>query len=125
MLDVVHDICRRLPGSRVRFPFGPTTVVYSVEQRMFALVGLDHVPPRLNLKCDPARAIELREQYPAITAGYHMNKRHWNTVLLDGSVPQQLVEELIVGSYRLVVGKLPRQIRALYLAQLDRLGIGR
>ncbi|MCX7930243.1 MAG: MmcQ/YjbR family DNA-binding protein [Chlorobi bacterium] len=123
MLDVIDVCCRRLPAVEVRFPFGPETLVYAVEGRMFALVGLDHIPTRLNLKCDPNRAIELREQYAAITPGYHMNKRHWNTILLDGSVPLHLVEELIVHSYRLVVARLPRMRRQWYEAELARRGI--
>lgn len=104
----------------MRFPFGPTALVYSVEQRIFALVGLDHVPPWLNLKCEPSRALELREQYAAIQPGYHMNKRHWNTLVLDGSLPQVLVNDLIVHSYRLVIAQLPRRNRHQYEAALSR-----
>lgn len=123
MLEWICQQCRQFPGAVERFPFGPDVLVYSVEQRMFALVGVDRVPPWLNLKCDPNRAIELREQYAAITPGYHMNKRHWITIRLDGSVPLHLVEDLIVHSYRLVVARLPRMRRQWYEAELARRGI--
>src|SRR5690606_9566295 len=84
--------CLALPEAEETFPFGPDVVVYKVRGKIFALALLDDVPPRLNLKCDPDRALELRDRYPGITPGYHMNKRHWNTVRLDGSVPSRLVQ---------------------------------
>ncbi len=120
MLDQIFAYCQHLPGSTLRFPFGPETLVYSVEHRMFALIGIDHVPLWINLKCDPVRAIELREQYAAIRPGYHMNKRHWNTLVLDGSLPQVLINDLIVHSYRLVIAQLPRRNRHQYEAELSR-----
>ncbi len=119
MLDQIIAYCQDLPGAMLRFPFGQETLVYSVERRMFALIGIDHAPPRLNLKCDPTYAIELREHYAAIQPGYHMNKRHWNTILLSGSLPQNLITELILHSYRLVVLTLPRSLRHHYLAALE------
>jgi predicted DNA-binding protein (MmcQ/YjbR family) len=79
---------------------------------MFALVPLSAEPETVNLKCDPARALELREAYPGIRPGYHQNKRHWNTVDLDGSVEDDVVRGLIADSYDLVVAALPRTIRA-------------
>ncbi|MFN3793298.1 MAG: MmcQ/YjbR family DNA-binding protein [Chitinophagaceae bacterium] len=72
---------------------------------MFLLISLDTVPVQFNAKCDPERAIELREQYASILPGYHMNKQHWNTIILDGSVPMKLVRELIDHSYELVAKK--------------------
>lgn len=78
---------------------------------MFALVPEDADPQTVNLKCDPELAIELRAQFAAIEPGYHMNKRHWNTVALDGTVPQPLLGELIAQSYDLVVSKLPKRVR--------------
>jgi predicted DNA-binding protein (MmcQ/YjbR family) len=101
--------CLRLPGAAEEFPFGPETSVFKVEGKLFALSPLDAEPLRISLKCDPDLAVELRRQYPAITAGYHLNKRHWNTVELDGSIPDALLRELIEDSYDLVVAKLPRR----------------
>jgi len=78
---------------------------------MFALADVD-LFESINLKCDPERAVALREQYPGITGGYHMNKKHWNTIMMDGSVPDHLVYELIDHSYDLVVSKLPKTLKS-------------
>ena len=86
---------------------------YSKSQdRMFALVTLDDDPGRVNLKCDPDLALELRDRFPAVMPGYHANKRHWNTVELDGSIGSDELEEMIEHSYELVVSKLSRAARA-------------
>lgn len=92
-------------------PFGPDTLVYKVMGKAFALCGIDDFSG-VNLKCDPERAIELRERYAGIQPGYHMNKKHWNTVSTDGSVPLALFKELIDHSYDLVVNGLPKKDRA-------------
>lgn len=106
-MDVLtlSDLCLSLPGARASQPFGPDVIVYKVGGRMFAATRPDVCPPRVNLKCDPEQAIELREAYPAITPGWHMNKVHWNTVVLDGTVPSHLVRELVRHSYTLVVAR--------------------
>ncbi|MCP5542998.1 MAG: MmcQ/YjbR family DNA-binding protein [Akkermansiaceae bacterium] len=96
------------PGAEETTPFGPEVLVYKVAGKMFALTVPDDFPARLNLKCDPERAVDLRDRYEGITPGYHMNKRHWNTVRLDGSVPGDLLRDLIGHSYELVVASLPR-----------------
>ena len=96
------------PGAREDFPFDPVTLVAKVGGKMFALVGIDEVPLRLNLKSLPEQAEVLRELYSAVLPGYHMNKRHWNTVVLDGSLPDEDVLGMIDESYRLVVQGLPR-----------------
>ena len=83
-------------------------LVYKVGGKMFAATVPDEFPARVNLKCNPDRAVELREEYEGIIPGYHMNKKHWNTVLLDGSVPSMLVRELINNSYQLVASSLPK-----------------
>jgi len=111
LADVIGQ-CMRLPGAEETQPFGPEVLVYKVGGKMFALTAPEDVPPRLNLKCDPERALDLRDQYEAIRPGWHMNKRHWNTVVLDGSVPPGLVRELVAHSYRLVVASLPAKTRA-------------
>jgi predicted DNA-binding protein (MmcQ/YjbR family) len=93
------------------FPFGPTVAVFKVGGKMFAIVGLEGTPGSVSLKCDPGYAVALREQYPAVTAGYHLDKRHWNTVELDGSVPDDVLSEWIQDSYDLVNATLPRSKR--------------
>ena len=92
-------------------PFGPESLVQKVGGKMFALYSPGGEPLRMNLKCDPARALELREQYESIIPGYHMNKRHWNTLILDGSLPAALVKELIEHSYGLVFASLSKKVR--------------
>jgi predicted DNA-binding protein (MmcQ/YjbR family) len=100
--------CRGLPGATEGYPFGEGALVFKVGGKMFAILGADSV----SLKCDPVFAVAFREQYPAVTAGYHLDKRHWNTVVLDGSVPSEIVEEWIRDSYELVVSGLTRAQRA-------------
>ena len=99
-------------GSAEDFPFGPEALVYKVMRKMFALVAWDETPLRVSLKCDPVRALELRMEFDAIRGAYHMNKKHWNMVDLDGSVPSDLVLEMIDDSYDLVVKGMPRAVRA-------------
>lgn len=100
------------PGAEETTPFGPDVLVYKVGGKIFALTVPDEFPPRINLKCDPDRAVALREEHEAITPGYHMNKRHWNTVELGKSLPSKLVSELIDHSYDLVLASLPKAERA-------------
>ncbi|MCW1886746.1 MmcQ/YjbR family DNA-binding protein [Luteolibacter flavescens] len=100
------------PGAEETTPFGPEVLVYKVAGKMFALTMPEDFPSRINLKCNPERAVLLRDEYSAVLPGYHMNKRHWNTVLLDGSLPPSLVGELIDHSYDLVVAGLPKSQRA-------------
>lgn len=92
-------------------PFGPEIFVEKVGGKIFAIYSPGDEPLRLNLKCDPERAVELRERHESIIPGYHMNKKHWNTLILDGSLPPALVNELIRHSYDLVFASLPRKIR--------------
>ena len=103
--------CLRQPGAIEDFPFGPETSVFKVAGKMFALSMLERTPLEVSVKCEPELAVGLRESYPAIRPGYHLNKRHWNTLTLDGSLPDQLVRELIEDSYDLVVSALPKRTR--------------
>jgi predicted DNA-binding protein (MmcQ/YjbR family) len=103
--------CLSLPAVEETTPFGPEAIVYKVGGKMFALAMADEVPTRVNLKCEPERALELRDQHEDITPGYHMNKKHWNTINLGGRVSNALVRELIEHSYGLVVAALPRKAR--------------
>jgi len=106
-IEEFREYCMAKPGVTEEFPFDEVTLVFKVAGKVFVLTNLDG-DWSLNLKCDPERAIELREQYPAIQPGYHMNKVHWNTVMMDGSLSQKLILELIDHSYQLVVAKLPK-----------------
>jgi len=110
-IELFREYCLKKPGVTEEFPFGETTMVFKVSGRAFALTSLDEVPGSCNLKCDPEYAEELREKYFSITPGYHMNKKHWNTVEWDGNVPDQLILELTDHSYERVVEGLTRKSR--------------
>ena len=93
-------------------PFGEDVLVFKVVGKIFALASLDDVPPRVNLKCDPEVALDLRDRYEEITPGYHMNKRHWNTVVLTGRVADSELRRMIDHSYELVCATLPKSSRS-------------
>lgn len=107
----LHHYLKSKPGAVVDFPFDPVTLVFKVGGKMFALIMLDEHPLRMNLKCNPAEAQVLRDCFPAIIPGYHMNKRHWNSLILDESLPDDLIISLIDSSFDLVVKGLPKSIR--------------
>ena len=104
-LDQLLEYALAKPEVEQSLPFGPDVLVLKTNTKMFLLIPLDSDPLRFNAKCDPERAIQLREGYKGIIPGYHMNKKLWNTVLLDGSVPGALVRELIDHSYQLIRAK--------------------
>ena len=110
MMDgaALRDYCLTFRGSEETFPFGFETSVFKVAGKMFALSRLAADPLAVSLKCEPQLAEQLRAAHSCITAGYHLNKRHWNTVLLDGTLPEQIVCDMIEDSYDLVVSKLPK-----------------
>lgn len=109
--DEVLNVCAALPGATEDYPFGDGVAVFKVGGRMFALVPLEESPETVNLKCDPELALDLRDRYPSVRPGYHQNKRHWNTVELDGSIDDGDVRWMIDHSYELVVAGLPRAVR--------------
>ncbi len=109
-IEELREYCISKKGVTECFPFDEVTLVFKVMGKMFALTNLDG-PTTINLKCDPDHAIELREQYPDILPGYHMNKVHWNTVNVQGSLSNQMITELIDHSYDLVVKSLTRKLR--------------
>ena len=112
-LDEMHELLLAQRGATDDMPFGPDTAVYRVGGKMFALIGLERMPRQVNLKCDPERTVELRERYPdGVLPGYHMSKKHWNSVLLDGTVPRAVVIELVEHSWQLVFGSLTGAARA-------------
>lgn len=110
-IEEFRDYCLAKKGVTETFPFDEVTLVFKVMGKMFALCGLDYVPLRLNLKCDPDRAIELRETHDGIIEGWHMSKKHWNTVYL-AQISPKLLTELIDHSYDLVVSKFTRKLKA-------------
>jgi len=110
-IEEIREYCMAKPGVTEGFPFDETTLVFKVMNKMFVLTGLERDPPFLNLKCDPDRAIELRGQYEDIQPGWHMHKQQWNSVYYSGSVPADLVRELIDHSYDLVVQGLKKKDR--------------
>jgi predicted DNA-binding protein (MmcQ/YjbR family) len=101
-LEAVHDACARQAGAELSYPFGEQAAVYKVAGKIFAVVGVDRRPVQVTLKCDPEHGELLRREHAAIAAGYHMNKRHWITVTLDGSLAPTMLEELIEDSFDLV-----------------------
>ena len=103
--------CLSFKGAEETFPFGPETSVFKVAGKMFALSQLAAHSLRVSLKCEPALAEALRETHAAVLPGYHLNKRHWNTVIIDGSLPDAAIRDMIEDSYDLVVSKLPRARR--------------
>jgi predicted DNA-binding protein (MmcQ/YjbR family) len=109
--DELRDWCLRHAGATEEFPFGPENSVFKVAGKMFALSALDRAPLQVSVKCEPELAAQLRITYPAIRPGYHLNKRHWNTITLDGSLTDQLLHDLIEDSYDLVVSALPKRVR--------------
>jgi len=111
-IEEFRNYCLAKKGVTESFPFDEQTLVFKVMEKMFALSGLEHKPVRVNLKCDPERAIELREEYDGlIIPGYHMSKIHWNTVELEMNIPHKLLLELIDHSYDLVVSKLTKKVK--------------
>ena len=110
-IESLRTYCLKKKGVTEEFPFGPDTLVFKVKGKVFLLTSLDSETFRFNVKCDPDKAIELRERYDAVQPGYHMNKKHWNTVIVDGRLSLQLLREMIDDSYELVVQSLPKKTR--------------
>ncbi len=105
-----RDFCIKLPFVTESFPFDETTLVFKVGGKMFALIDVDHAVSS-NLKCDPERAIELREKFNAVRPGFHMNKQHWNTITFNEDVADDLLKELILHSYELIFSSLPKKLK--------------
>jgi predicted DNA-binding protein (MmcQ/YjbR family) len=120
-LETFRNFCLGLAGVTEEMPFGESTLVYKVSGKMFALTDIDNFES-INLKCDPEMAVELRERYNAVLPGYHMNKQHWNTVLMDYSIADRQILQWTKDSYWLVVKKLPKKIRVHYLPPNEETG---
>ena len=102
-IESLREYCLSKPAAEETLPFGPDTLVYKVSGKVFLLTGLDSEQLRFNVKCDPDKAIELREEFPCVLPGYHMNKKHWNTIVVDGSVSSKQLKEWVDWSYGLVI----------------------
>ena len=107
-LELFREYCLTKPRATEATPFGPDVLVFKVRGKMFALAALEEVPTTVNLKCDPDRALELRDRYEQVTPGYHMNKKHWNTVEIESGLPDAEVRKMIDHSYELVTKSLPK-----------------
>ena len=102
-IEQLRDFCLQQPNVEESFPIGPDTLVFKINNKIFLLVSLDSQPLQFNVKCDPDQAVELREQYPTnVLPGYHMNKKHWNTIIVDSPLSNKQLKEFIINSYHLV-----------------------
>ncbi|MDQ2823932.1 MAG: MmcQ/YjbR family DNA-binding protein [Verrucomicrobiota bacterium] len=110
-IESFREYCLSKTAATESTPFGEDTLVFKVGGKMFALAALDEVPSVANLKCDPDLALELRDRYEEVQPGYHMNKKHWNTVQLEGRIPELELRAMIDDSYELVVRSLPKATR--------------
>ena len=108
-IETLREYCLAKKEVEEGFPFGETVLVFKVKGKMFLLVSLDRPTLQFNVKCDPEKAIEWREQFAAVQPGYHMNKKMWNTVIVDGSIPGRTLREMIDDSYYAVVRSLPKK----------------
>lgn len=108
-IETIRDYCLSKPMAEETLPFGPDTLVYKYNGKIFLLMGIDSVPVSFNVKCDPSLAEQLREEYECVQPGYHMNKKHWNTVIVDGSVPAKKLREWIDMSYDLIANSSSRK----------------
>lgn len=109
-IEDLRNFCLSLTGAEEGFPFDESTIVFKVKNKLFCLTNIDNFG-QINVKCNPEKAIELREKYEAVIPGYHMNKKHWNSLVMDGSLSAEFIKENIVHSYELVVASLPKKLR--------------
>ena len=114
-IENLRSYCLAKAAVTESFPFDAHTLVFKVAGKMFALFSLEKHPLQVNLKCEPEKAIELRERYQSVIPGYHMNKTHWNTIIIDGELSKELIEVLVNHSYDLVVSKLTRKEKSEFL----------
>ena len=110
-IEQIREYCLKKNGVTEEFPFDEETLVFKVAGKIFLLASLESIPLQINLKCEPEKAIELREEFDSVQPGYHMNKKHWNTIIIDGTVPIRILFEWIDYSYNLVVAGLRKSER--------------
>ena len=110
-LEEIREYCLSKKGVEEGLPFGEDTLVFKVMGKMFLLTGINSNPVQFNVKCDPEKAIELRENYTCVIPGYHMNKQHWNTIICEGSASRKIMQEWIDDSYNLVASSLTKKLK--------------
>ena len=110
-VEEIRDYCMAKKGATESFPFDEDTLVFKVGGKMFLLLSISSNPAEFNVKCEPEKAIELRETYSSILPGFHMSKSHWNSITCDSSIPRKLILEMINDSYTLIVNSLPKKVR--------------
>jgi predicted DNA-binding protein (MmcQ/YjbR family) len=108
-IETLREYCLSKPGAEETLPFGPDTLVYKAGGKVFLLTGLANEQLRFNVKCDPDKATELREEFSCVLPGYHMNKKHWNTIIVDGTVSTRQLKEWIDHSYELIIKSLEKK----------------
>jgi predicted DNA-binding protein (MmcQ/YjbR family) len=113
-IEQIREYCLKKKGVKEEFPFDEETLVFKVAGKIFLLASLEAIPLQINLKCNPEKAIELREEFDSVQPGYHMNKKHWNTVILDGTIPPNRLFCWIDDSYSLVVAGLKKSERKIF-----------
>ena len=118
-VETLREYCLSKKGTKEGFPFDEETLVIKVMGKIFALISLDEIPTRINLKSDPEKAVELRDKYESVLPGYHMNKTHWNTVIVDGTIRDSLIKEMIDDSYDLVVKGLKKSDKEKLLGKKE------
>lgn len=111
-IELIREYCLQKPNTSEELPFGPDVVVFKVKGKVFLLLSLDTEDLRFNVKCDPDWAVELREEYSCVQPGYHMNKKHWNTIIVDGTFNTKQIKQMIDHSYELIVNSLPKKEKA-------------
>jgi predicted DNA-binding protein (MmcQ/YjbR family) len=112
-IEQIREHCLKKKAVKEEFPFDEETLVFKVAGKIFLLASLKAIPLQINLKCEPEKAIELREEFETVQPGYHMNKKHWNTIIIDGTVPTRTLFEWIDDSYSLVIAGLTKSKRKL------------
>ncbi len=115
-IESLENYCLAKNGAEESLPFGPDTLVFKVGGKLFLLAGLNAVPLQFNVKCNPEKAMELRDEYSCVLPGYHMNKKHWNTIIVDGAVSDKQLHGWIDDSYTLVLNSLPKKIKEQIIA---------
>ena len=113
-IEEVREFCLSLPGVTEDSPYGPDMVVFRVEGKIFLHLPLEYAEPRMSVKLPPEKGVELRERYAAIRAAFHLNKTHWNDILIENTFPRQQLEAWILESYQIVFNKLPKKLRDKY-----------
>ena len=114
-IESIRMFCISKKAVTESMPFDDKTLVFKVVDKIFALAALDVHPLRINLKCDPEKAIDLRERFESVQPGYHSNKKHWNTIEVNGEINKEVLYELIDDSYNMVIAKLTKKVREKYL----------